>query len=44
MGKVISKGFVCANEGFRDVGDSLGIHDRDDTRCNCHVRLLNNSG
>uniref|UniRef100_A0A2N9I6R5 Uncharacterized protein n=1 Tax=Fagus sylvatica TaxID=28930 RepID=A0A2N9I6R5_FAGSY len=38
-GKVTSRGFVCAKEGFRDVGDSLGIRDRDDTRCNCHVRL-----
>jgi zinc finger SWIM domain-containing protein 3 len=38
-GKVTSRGFVCAKEGFRDIGDSLGIRDRDDTRCNCHVRL-----
>jgi hypothetical protein len=26
-GKVTSRGFVCANEGFRDVGDSFGICD-----------------
>ena len=38
-GKVTSRGFVCAKEGFQDVGDSFGICDRDDTRCNCHVRL-----
>ena len=38
-GKVTLRGSVCAKEGVRDVGDSLGIRDRDDIRCNCYIRL-----